>query len=81
MHYAFVSPAVDESRHLRLIANIMTNNNHMCTCACDLCFFFYQFSLPQGLKNAFVTFFSLPCVRRTKPSFQQSFIFLTILTL
>lgn len=51
MHYAFVFPVVDESRHLRLIAHIMTENNHTCACACDL-HFFYQFSLPQGVKNA-----------------------------
>lgn len=58
MHYAFVFPAVDESGHLRLISHIMTKNNHMCTCACVLCFnFFHQFSLPQGVKNAFMTFF------------------------
>lgn len=51
MHYAFVFPAVDESRHLRLIAHIMTKNNHTCVCACDSWYFFFISSLClKGLK-------------------------------
>lgn len=52
MHYAFVFPAVDESRHLRLIAHIITKNNHICACARDSCSFFFLISslCLKGLK-------------------------------
>lgn len=49
MHYAFIFPAIEQSKHLRLIAHVMTQNNHIWTYTSDLCIFFNSLCL-RGLK-------------------------------